>query len=294
MTDLRKRMIDDLRIRNYAENTIQAYVDAVAHFAAHFGRRPDLLGPEEIREYQNYLVNDKKVRFSTLNVSVCGLRFFYRVTLGGKFDINRIPFARGEKRLPVVLSLEEMSRFLGSIEFQKHRALFATMYASGLRIREATHLRNEDVDSARMVLRIQQGKGNKDRYTLLSPRLLEILRNYARAFRPTSWVFYGRARSAPLTVESLQRTVRLYAARAGIEKPVTSHTMRHSFATHLLEAGTDLETIRRLMGHKSLRSTQIYLHVAKEAIQNTKSPLDLLEMVPAGQAADQADEPASS
>jgi len=293
MTPLRKRMLDDLMVRNYSENTIEAYLDAVAHFAAYFGRSPGLLGPEHIREYQNHLVNHKKLRFSSLNVIVCGLRFFYRVTMGEQFDIKLIPFARPAKRLPAVLSLEEMRRFLAAIDFPKHHAIFTTMYASGLRISEATNLRVEDVDSSRMVLRVQQGKGQKDRYTLLSPRLLETLRNYARRSRPDSWLFYGRTRSAPLTVETLQKPIRLFAARAGIKKAVTSHTMRHSFATHLLEAGTNLETIRRLMGHKSLRTTQIYLHVANKAIQSTKSPLDLLDLASTEHATDQADEPSS-
>jgi site-specific recombinase XerD len=277
MTPLRKKMIDDLKIRNYSEETIDSYVRAVADFAKHFNRSPDQLGPEHIQQYQAYLVNERKLRFSSINCIVCGLRFLYRVTLGQKFDVNLIPFARKEKRLPVVLSLEEMAGFLDGIPNLKHKTIFTTMYASGLRLSEATHLRPADVDSARVMLRIEQGKGKKDRYALLSPTLVVALRQYWRAYRPQSWLFFGKTKDLPISRESLQNAFRMYVARTGIKKPITTHTMRHSFATHLLEAGTNLETIRILMGHRSLRTTQIYLHVAKEAIQNTKSPLDLLQ-----------------
>ena len=276
MSSLRDRMIQDMRIRNFSKNTQQAYVRAVAAFAKYFGRSPSELGPSEIRRYQRHLVQERGLSSSSLNITTCGLRFLYRITLDAEIDVQKILFAKKETRLPVVLSPEEMQRFFAAISVFKHRVVFMTLYASGLRISEALHLRLADVDSSRRVLRIEQGKGKKDRYTLLPETLLGSLRAYWKQCRPQQWLFEGRDPGKPLQAGTIHKAGWIAARAANLQKPVTTHTMRHSFATHLLEAGVDLRTIQLLLGHKSLRTTQRYLHVARSAVQSTQSPLDLL------------------
>jgi site-specific recombinase XerD len=263
MTPLRQRMIADLRIRNYSPRTIDCYTQCVAAFARHFGQSPAVLGPEQIRAYQTYLVETKGVSWSAFNQAVCALRFCYGTTLRRPEVITHIPFPRQPKRLPVVLSRTELTRFFAAIPNVKHRTVLMTMYAAGLRLVEALHLRVTDVDSARPCLRIAQGKGQQDRYTLLPPTLLHQLRTYWTATRPASpWLFPGQTTTRPLTPTGIQRQCGPAARRAGVPKRVTTHTMRHCFATHLLEAGTDLRTIQQLLGHRSLQTTAVYLHVA--------------------------------
>jgi site-specific recombinase XerD len=277
-------MTDDLRIRNYAPDTQKAYIDHVAKFAEHFGKSPEHLGPEQIREYQIHLLERQGYSYSEFNRAVCALRFVYKHTLGRHWMIERIPFPRGPKKLPVVLSRQEVNRLFGATSNLKHRAMLMTAYASGPRLSELIHLRLMDIDSERKVIRIHQGKGRKDRYTLLPDSLLQVLRTYwktygSKTYCLSDWLFPGRPPERPLCRSSVEEFCRKAAKAAGIRKRVTPHTLRHSFATHLLEAGTDLRTIQVLLGHRSLRTTSIYLHVSSHAIFSTKSPLDLLETV---------------
>jgi len=262
MTALRQRMIADLRIRNYSPRTIECYTQCVIAFARHFGTSPTELGPEDIRAYQTFLVQTKHASWTAFNQTVCALRFLYRITLQRPGVIEHIPFPRQPKKLPVVLSRTELARFLAAIPNLKHRTVLMTMYAAGLRLSEALGLRLADVDSARQCLRVAQGKGQKDRYTLLAPTLLQHLRDYWRLTRPATWLFPGRPADTPLTPTAIQRRCAPAARRAGLAKRVSTHTMRHCFATHLLEAGTDLRTIQQLLGHRSLQTTAVYLHVA--------------------------------
>ena len=248
MTVLRQRMIDDLRVRNYAPGTIDVYVGSVARFARHFGKSPDKLGPEHIREYQTFLVNTRKVSWPVFNVAVCALRFFYRFTLRKTWMIEHIPFPKQERRLPIVLSPQEVATFLQAIPNPKHRTVLMTMYGSGVRIAEALALHVDDIDSRRMVIRVEQGKGRRDRYTILPPTLLESLREYWKSSRSRPWLFPGRTSQQPLTPNTMQLVVRQVRKKAGLTKPVTTHMMRHCFATHLLEAGVDLRTIQVLLG----------------------------------------------
>lgn len=277
MTALRQRMLDDLRIRNFSLHTIDAYIRAVSQFARHFGRSPQLLGPEHVREYLLFLLNEKKASWSTLNIAVCGLKFFYSVTLGCEWKDSKVPFPKKEKKLPVILSVAEITAFFAVIENLKHWTIFTLMYATGLRISEALHLVADDIDNSRMVIRVRLGKGKKDRYVPLSPTLLNSLRNYWRAYRPAFWLFPGQIAGHPLNRGSVERLCPRFREAAGIKKAVTPHTMRHCFATHLLEAGTDLRTIQLLLGHRSLNTTAIYLHVATRAPQVTDKLTDLFD-----------------
>ncbi len=276
MTSLRKRMLDDMRIRNFSPHTIECYTRAVAQFAKHFGKSPDLLGIEHVREYQLFLL-EKKVSWPTFNVAVCGLNFLYKATLRREWNNTHIPFPRKEKKLPVVLSVDEIAAFFGVIKNLKHWTIFTLMYGTGLRISEALNLQIDDIDSKRMVVRVRQGKGKKDRYVPLCLTLLASLREYWKVYRPANWLFEGKVRGQPLSRSSITRSCQRLRKKAGIKKPVTPHTMRHCFATHLLEAGTDLRTIQLLLGHSNLSSTGVYLHVATRAPQVTDKLTDLFQ-----------------
>jgi len=273
MTALRERMITDLRIRNYSPRTIECYIGCVAAFARHFSTSPAALGPEQIRTYQAFLLETKHASWAVFNQTVCALRFLYGTTLGQPGLIEQIPFPRQPKQLPVVLSREELARFFAAIPNEKHRTVLMTMYAAGLRLSEALALQVADVDSARQCVRVAQGKGQKDRYTLLPPTLLGQLRTYWRAVRPTAWLFPGQQPGTPLTATVIQRRCAPAAREAKLTKRVTTHTMRHCFATHLLEAGTDLRTIQQLLGHGSLQTTAVYLHVATPGQGRTDTDL---------------------
>ncbi len=274
MTPLRRRMLEDLRIRNFSPHTQKAYIRYVARFARHFGCPPDQLGPEHVRTFQVHLA-DVGASFATLTQLASALRFLYRVTLRKDWIVERIPYPKPERRLPVVLSREDVIKFLSSPRNIKHRAILTTCYAAGLRISEATHLRVSDIDSKRMVIRIQQGKGKKDRMVPLSPTLLDLLREYWRVAQPRDWLFPGKKRSQPITRRSVQRVCVQARKASGLADKVTAHTLRHSFATHLLEAGTNIRTIQILLGHASLRTTATYTQVATGEVLSTTSPLDL-------------------
>jgi site-specific recombinase XerD len=279
MTALRQRMLADLQLRNYSPRTQQVYVGRVAEFAAHFGTSPDRLGPEDIRTFLLHLIHEKRISWSWYRQSVAALRFFYGTTLGRDSVLPHIPYPRKETSLPVVLSSAEVERLLRAVTNVKHRTLLMTLYATGLRLSEATRLQLSDVDSARMILRVQKGKGKKDRIVLLSPTLLEALRHYWKLERPGGpWLFPGKDPSRPLSPRTLQSVVRKARQRAGLLKPVSPHTLRHSFATHLLEGGTDLRVIQAILGHKSLKTTTLYAHVTTRHLGVVTSPLDHLDL----------------
>jgi integrase/recombinase XerD len=276
MTPLRQRMLEDLRLRNYSPRTEEIYIDHVARFARHFGQSPERLGPEEIRRYQLSLI-EGGVSWSQFNQAVCALRFLYGVTLKRSWKVAQVPFAKRPKRLPTVLSPEEVARLLHAVSNRKHRLLLSTIYAAGLRVSEVVGLQVGDIDSRRMVIRVRQGKGRKDRLVMLSPQLLEGLRAYAGWYRPRLWLFPGTDRARPLSVSAVQKVCTRARKAAGIAKSVTPHTLRHSFATHLLEGGADLPLIQAMLGHSDIRTTTRYTHVAAGRIQAAASPLDRLE-----------------
>jgi integrase/recombinase XerD len=275
MTPLRQRFIDDLRLRNYAPRTIDTYVSQVAAFARHFGRSPDLLGSEEVRAYQLRLL-ERHVSWSTFNQAVCALRFLYGTTLGRPEQLPLIPYGKRPKKLPSVLSPDEVLRLLEAAPPPRDRVLLQVAYACGLRLSELTHLQVTDIDSARMVVHVRQGKGRKDRLVPLSLRLLQELRAYWRVCRPRTWLFPGHQPERPITNSNIQRRFSRLVQRVGLTKHCSMHTLRHSYATHLLEAGTDLLTLKALLGHTSLETTARYLHVSTQRLQQTPSLLDLL------------------
>ena len=283
MSPLRRRMIEDMTIRNLSPATQQSYLHAVSKFSRHFGRSPDRLGLGEVHAFQVHLVANG-ISWASLNQIVCALRFFYGVTLGQATIPERIAYAREPQKLPVVLSADEVVRFLEAIPSLKSRTALTTVYAAGLRVSEVVMLKIADIDSGRMVIRVEQGKGGKDRYVMLSPQLLRILRGYWRLTRPKRWLFPGRDEERPLEPTTLHAACRSARAAAGLAKEVTAHTLRHSFATHLLENGADIRIIQVLLGHASLSSTARYTRVATKTISKTPSPLDRLrvEVVPPG------------
>ena len=278
MTPLRQRMTEDLQVRNLARNTQTSYLQQVSLFARHFNKSPELLGPEDIRTYQVYLTNEKKLAPGSIIIAVSALRFLYKVSLHKNWSFqDLIPAPKQPQKLPVVLSPEEVLQFLGCLGNTKHRAILTTCYAAGLRISEAVHLRPTDIDRQRMVIRVEQGKGQKDRYVMLSPKLLETLRTYWRAVRPQGgWLFEGDVSGKPITRNAVELACRKARRLSRIRKPITPHSMRHGFAVHLLESGTDLRTIQLLLGHRSLATTARYLRIATSKVCSASSPLDLL------------------
>jgi len=276
MTPLRQRMIDDMRVRNLSVNTQQEYVRCVARYAEHFGMSPESLGPEDVRTYQVYLTNQKKASWGVLNTTACALRFLYRHTLNREWTIDRIPCPKRERRLPVVPSQDEVSAFLKQLSNLKHRVILTTAYAAGLRISEVVSLRVPDIDSQRMVIRVEQGKGHKDRYVMLSPNLLELLRTYWRVVHPTDWLFPGRNPGEHISRSRVEQVCKRASAAAGLKKHVTVRSLRHAFATHLLESGSNIRVIQLLLGHRSLQTTARYTHVASSTVCSTSSPLDLM------------------
>jgi integrase/recombinase XerD len=277
MSPLRKRMTEDMQVRNLALNTQESYLQQVSQFARHFNKSPELLGPEDIRTYQVYLTNEKKLAPGSIVIAVSALRFLYKTSLKKDWSFEDvIPTAKIPQKLPVVLSPEEVLQFLNSVGSTKHRAILTTCYAAGLRVSEAVHLKPTDIDSKRMVIRVEQGKGQKDRYVMLSPKLLDTLRDYWRATRPKDWVFPGDVVGQPITTGAVEDACQKARRDSGIRKPITPHSMRHAFAVHLLESGTDVRTIQLLLGHRSLATTARYLRIATSKVCSTSSPLDLL------------------
>ena len=276
MTTLRQRMLEDLRIRNYAPSTVRCYIRSVAEFARHFNKPPDQLGPEEIRAWQLFLLNEKRVKLSTYIQAVSALRFFYQNTLHRKIEIDRIPLPRYESKLPIILSKAEVRMLLEAPKNLKHRAMLATMYAAGLRVSEVANLKVSDLDRERRVIWVRGGKGYKDRQVMLAEPLREVLAAYWRWKRPTDWLFPGRYPGGPIDRTSIFDACRKAARRAGIAKPVHPHSLRHAFATHLLDEGVNLLVIQKLLGHKHLKTTARYLHLSDIAVRSTRSPLEML------------------
>lgn len=277
MTSLRQRMIEDMQIRNLSKCTQDSYVRQVSLFARHFKKSPELLGPEQIRAYQIYLMNEKKLAPISILVAISALRFLYAVTLKKDWSFKDIlPLPKKPQTLPIVLSPEEVIQFLARVTSRKHRAILTVCYAAGLRISEAVALTAPAIDSQRMVLRVEQGKGQKDRYVMLSPKLLEILRDWWRVERPDHWLFPGDKPGWHITTNAVALQCRHVQRTCKISKPITPHSLRHAFAVHLLESGTDIRTIQLLLGHRSLATTAKYLRIATSKVCSTSSPLDLL------------------
>jgi site-specific recombinase XerD len=270
-------MLEDLRIRNYAPSTVRCYIRAVAQFAKHFNESPDRLGPDEIRSWQLFLLNEKKFKLPSYIQAISGLRFFYGTTLHRRIDIERIPLPRGESKLPAILSKEEVKALLEAPKNLGHRAIPATMYGAGLRASEVANLKVHDIDGDRKVISIRGGKGRKDRQVMLPNTLREVLAAYWRWKRPVEWFFPGGKPASPLSPSAIFLACRKAARTAGIAKPVHPHSLRHAFATHLLEDGANLLVIQTLLGHKSLKTTTRYLHLADSTIRSTKSPIELLD-----------------
>jgi integrase/recombinase XerD len=280
MTPLRRRMIEDMQVRNLAPLTQTVYLQQVSRFARHFGRSPERLGQEDIRAYRVHLAQDKHLAASSIAVAVAALRFLYTVTLKRDWSVDTdIPTCRQPCKLPNVLSREEVGQFLDAVTNLKHRVILTVCYAAGLRVSEVVRLKPAAIDSRRMVIRIEEGKGRKDRYVMLSPRLLDILRDYWKVTRPKEWLFPGDRPGQPITRFAVEFVCRQTRRACGINKPVTPHSLRHAFAVHLLEAGADLRTIQLLLGHRSLTTTSRYLRIATSKVCATASPLDALQGV---------------
>jgi len=245
-------------------------------FALHFHRSPDEMGDPEIREYLHHLIQEKKASQSGISQAYSALKFFYETTLKRDWNGLRIPRVQMKRKLPVVLSLQEIQAIFAATANLKHRALLMTIYSAGLRVSEVVHLKVSDLDSQRMVIRVQQGKGEKDRYTLLAQRTLEVLREYWREYRPQGWLFPGKPETEPLSVSAVQRVFEKVLHQAGIKKPATVHTLRHSFATHMLENGVNIRVLQELLGHADVKTTEIYTHVMSRDVRSLCSPLDLL------------------
>jgi integrase/recombinase XerD len=263
-------------LRNFSPHTRSIYLACVRRFALYFHRSPEELGDPEIREYLHYLIKERNVSQGAVTQAYGALKFFYETTLKRDWEGFRIPKGKMGRRLPVVLSQQEVEALFGAIKNLKHRAILMTIYSAGLRISEALHLKLSDIDSQRMTIRVEHGKGNKDRYTLLGKRNLDILREYWRKYRPRDWLFCNPSRKRPLSTTAVREVFNKALRQAGIKKPAMIHTLRHSFATHLLEAGTDLYHIQHLLGHTNPKTTAVYLHLSRKELTKVTSPLDLL------------------
>ncbi len=277
---LRTRMEQDLVVRGLSTHTRRAYLRAVSELTRYYQRSPDELSDREVRRYLCHLIEERALASATCRQVVCGLRFFYEVTLGHERNTFSIPLPKEAQKLPAILSRDEVARLLSAAPNLKHRLLLMTTYAAGLRVGETVHLRVTDIDSPRMLIRVEQGKGKKDRYTLLSPRLLEELRQYYRVYRPTEWLFPQRGEDAPMATSSALRIYYAAKVNAGIHRDGGIHALRHAFATHLMDAGTDVVTIQRLLGHGHLKTTARYLHVTQQRLAELPSLLDHLALTP--------------
>ena len=285
MTRLRKMMLDELERRNYTQSTQRAYLLGVTDFARHFHRCPDQLGLDHVREYQVELFRVRKLSAATVAARIAALRFLFVQVLKRPWTVQEMPYPKHPQKLPVVLTQEEVARMIDAAGLPLHRIVLMTLYGTGVRRMELIHLKVADIDSARMVIHVRGGKGRKDRDVMLSPKLLEALRQYWRSLKhkPKDWLFPGGGRAHddldhPMTDKVVWHAVEQAAKRAGIDKPVHPHTLRHSFATHLLEAGVDLRTIQLLLGHSDLKATTVYLHLSHRHLRATASPLDSLPL----------------
>jgi site-specific recombinase XerD len=269
-------MLMEMELRGFSPYTMDSYLQHVAAFSKHFARSPSEMGDGEIRAYLYYLQTEKKASSGTIAIAYSALKFFYAETLHREWPIEALPRSKQAKKLPVVLSRAEVRRIFDQLSNVKHSVMLKITYSAGLRVSETAHLKLTDIDSGRMQIRVHQGKGRRDRYTLLSENLLEELRCYYRSYRPTSWLFEGQKKGTPICVRGIQNVFKKAKKKAGIRKPATVHTLRHSFATHLLEDGADLFVIQRLLGHSSLKTTSVYLHLQSESLKQLVNPLDRL------------------
>jgi integrase/recombinase XerD len=283
MTHLRKMMLEELERRNYAQTTTRQYIQTIEDFARYFRRAPDQLGPEQIREYQAYLFRERKLAASTVTQRLAALRFFYIRTIKKAWSVAETPYPKKTRHLPSILSPEEVAHLINSSQTWFDRIVLMTLYGTGVRRAELIRLQILDIDSRRMVIHIRGGKGRKDRDIMLSPKLLEALREYWRGLRrkPTEWLFPGgrwHTANHPITSKVVWDACQRAAQRAGLQQRVHPHTLRHCFATHLLENGADLRTIQLLLGHHDLKETAIYLHLSQRHLNATASPLDSLKL----------------
>jgi integrase/recombinase XerD len=274
MATLKQRMRDDLELRGLSPKTREAYLFRVTQFARYFNQLPDKLGEDKVKEYLLHLVHGK-VSYSVLTQTYSALRFIYETTLGCPWVVNRIPYPKTPKRLPSVLDKREVATIFSVCTNLKHRTILMLIYSAGLRISEAINLKPSDIDTARMTVLIRLGKGGKDRYSLLSKKALEVLKMYLQYSKPSEWLFPGTNPTRPISPTSIQKVFQVMKDRAGITKQASVHTLRHSFATHLLEAGTDLHHVQLLLGHKSPATTTVYLHVSQKELVKIVSPLDM-------------------
>jgi integrase/recombinase XerD len=282
VTQLRKMMLEELQRRNYSQTTVNAYLKIVESFAKHFGRPPDQLGPEQIRSYQVYLLKERKLGVRTVGHHTAALRFFFCKTLKRVYPIEEVPYPKAPRRLPTILTKEEAVQLIDSASNLFHRAMLITLYSTGMRRAELCHLKVEDIDSTRMLIRIRHGKGGRDRDVPLSPKVLETLRAYWRWMKPKTYLFPGTVNGSradkPITAKVLWEACLEAAQRAGITKAVRPHLIRHSFATHLVEGGADLPTVQALLGHADLKPTSIYLHLSERHLKAAGTPLDNMEL----------------
>lgn len=282
MTQLRRKMLEELQRRNYAKSTIRYYLQAVANFAKHFGRSPDKLGPDELRSYQAYLLQERKLAVGSVIARVAALRFFFVRTLKRHEFREDLPYPKDRRRLPTVLSLEEVTRLINAAGNLLQRALLMTLYGTGMRRTEVSLLKVSDIDSQRMMIRVERGKGGVDRDIPLSPALLETLREYWRWKKPRTYLFPStesqRGKEQPISDKTVWYACKEAARHAGLTKRVSPHCLRHSFATHLLEGGTDLRTIQILLGHGDLETTAKYLHLSQRHLRAVANPLESLQL----------------
>lgn len=279
MSELINKLKTDMELRGYSPLTIKRYIEHVEGLAKYFNQSPELLSENKIREYLHYCITEKHLEEGSINYIYSGLKFFFTKTLGRSWNNDNLTRLKEGRKLPVVLSQSEIKDILNSIDNLKHKAILTTIYAAGLRISEAAKLKVLDVDSKNMQIIIRQGKGKKDRYSLLSPTNLVLLREYWKRYKPKDYLFQGKNIDDHISVRAIQKIFKDALNKANINKNATVHTLRHSFATHLLEAGTDICYIQRLLGHTSIKTTTIYLHLRRMDLLNIKSPLENLNGV---------------
>lgn len=276
LRDIGNQMKMDLELKGFSPKTQDAYIAHAKRFVKYFMKSPIDMGEAEIKEYLYYLISERKLSSSYINTTYSALKFLYETTLKRQWDMKSIPRTKKAKRLPIVLSKDEVKRIINVTTNLKHKTILATTYAAGLRVSEAAHLKVTDIDSSNMQIRIEQGKGKKDRYTLLSKKNLEILREYYKLYHPTTYLFPGGQYDKSIDTRTIQRIFEKAKKKAAIKKAVTVHSLRHSFATHLLEAGTDIYHIQQLLGHSNVKTTSIYIHLTNHQALKLESPLDSL------------------
>jgi integrase/recombinase XerD len=274
MDTLREKMLAELQLRGITPRTQTAYLREIANLENYFNKSPEELGEEEVKEYLVHMLEDRGLSSGTYKYYAAGIKFLYRTTLNRGEVVEKIKYPKAKIKLPVVLDLSEVRTMLSVMENLKHRAVLTITYSAGLRVSETAHLKVTDIDSKRMMVRVRQGKGGKDRYTILSKTTLECLREYWRAYRPKDWLFEGQKEGSHICYTSIRNIFVEAKERAGITKPVGPHSLRHAFATHLIEAGTSLHHVQLLLGHKSPKTTTVYLHVSKMNLAQVSSPLD--------------------